>query len=357
MTEPRDPGRQPDESRLSELLSDAVSDVEPREALDSIRNRTKVTPMSARRPWTYAVGGAVVATAVVVGAIAVAGDQLGLTGSGDDTPAASQHPRHTRGEARASESPSPDSSASSEPSASASPSTPTRSTMAAYYLGGTPQGPRLFREFDQVEAADPVQGALALLTAQPHDPDYQTPWHPGDFSGGTEGEEFVDIEVSDALAERPSGMSPQAAGVAVQQVVYTVQAAVQSRKPVRFSVDTLLGVDTTEPVTNADPLDTLSLVSVSDPEEGSTVSGSFTASGVASSFEATVPWEVRRGDTVVTKGSAMADGWMDKLYPWQSKVDVSDLAPGEYTFVAMTDDPSGGEGPGPFVDTRTIVVE
>ena len=36
---------------------------------------------------------------------------------------------------------------------------------------------------------------------------------------------------------------------------------------------------------------------------------------------------------------------------------MSDLTPGTYTFVAMTDDPSGGEGLGPFTDTRTIIVE
>ena len=47
---------------------------------------------------------------------------------------------------------------------------------------------------------------------------------------------------------------------------------------------------------------------------------------------------------------------MDKLYPWETEVDVSDLAPGTYTFVAMTDDPSGGEGGGPTEDTKTIIV-
>ena len=44
---------------------------------------------------------------------------------------------------------------------------------------------------------------------------------------------------------------------------------------------------------------------------------------------------------------------MDRLYAWETTVDVSDLAPGHYTFEAMTSDPSGGEGPGPFTDTRT----
>ncbi len=49
---------------------------------------------------------------------------------------------------------------------------------------------------------------------------------------------------------------------------------------------------------------------------------------------------------------------MDKLYPWETEIDVSSLEPGTYTFVALTDDPTGGgEGLGPMYDTRTIVVE
>ena len=84
MTDPRQPDH---DARLAELLSDAVSDVEPRDSLDTIRDRTKVTHMSARRPWIYAVGGAVVATAAVVLAIAFAGDQLGLASSDEPDPA------------------------------------------------------------------------------------------------------------------------------------------------------------------------------------------------------------------------------------------------------------------------------
>ncbi len=102
----------------------------------------------------------------------------------------------------------------------------------------------------------------------------------------------------------------------------------------------------------------LALVSVSSLSEGETVRDRFVVSGIANSFEATVPWEVRQGDRVVAKGFATADGWMDKLYPWTTQVNVSKLAPGTYTFAAMTDDPSGGaEGAGPTEDTKTIVVE
>ena len=49
---------------------------------------------------------------------------------------------------------------------------------------------------------------------------------------------------------------------------------------------------------------------------------------------------------------------MDKLYPWETEVDVSGLEPGAYEFVALTDDPSGGaEGAGPTEDSKSITVE
>ena len=148
----------------------------------------------------------------------------------------------------------------------------------------------------------------------------------------------------------------------MQQLVYTTQAALQQRLPVRFLVggqttDSLLGVDVSGPVTNGPALETLALVSISEPQEGVEVTGSFRASGVASSFEATVPWEIRKGDEVVKRGFSTASGWMDKLYPWQTDpIPVADLPEGTYTFVASTDDPSDGEGAGPTSDTRTIVV-
>ena len=159
-------------------------------------------------------------------------------------------------------------------------------------------------------------------------------------------------------------MSRKQARLAVQALVYTVQGALQSRAPVQVVGEPggpgvpMFGIDTDGGVANADQLDVLSLVSVTSPESGAEVSGTFTANGVASSFEATVPWEVRDSSgAVVLDGFSTAEGWMDRLYPWEGEVDVSGLAPGEYTFAAMTDDPSGGaEGPGPFEDTKVISV-
>ncbi len=90
---------------------------------------------------------------------------------------------------------------------------------------------------------------------------------------------------------------------------------------------------------------TAELITLAAPAEGATVSDSFEASGKANSPEANVPWEIRddSGETVL-EGHATAEGWMDKLYPWTATVDVSELDPGTYLFIARTDDPSDGEG-------------
>jgi hypothetical protein len=362
MTDPRQ--HDPD-ARLGGLLSDAVSDVEPRDSLDTIRDRTKVTRMSSRRPWIYAVGGAVVATAAVITAVAFAGDRLGLASSDEPAPAG----QSTRASEPSGAAEPSDDGTESAPAPTDAPSGATAQgrTVAAYYLGDTSQGPRLFREFARVDAADALAAGLAVLQRAPADPDYETPWAAGSFSGATlEGsgaDGTIEVALADeSLRDRPSGMSEEYAQEAVQQVVYTLQGAVQARAAVQFTlngspIDQVLGVPTSEPLANAPQNDVLALVSITAPEEGAGVSGSFTARGVANSNEANVPWQLKQGDKVVKSGFSTAEGWMDKLYPWESEpIDVSGLAPGRYTFVAMTDDPSGGEGFGPMVDTRSITI-
>ena len=66
---------------------------------------------------------------------------------------------------------------------------------------------------------------------------------------------------------------------------------------------------------------------------------------MANSFEATVPWEIRdESGAKVLDGFATAEGWGDHLYPWESEVDASGLAPGTYTFVAHDRRPVGRRG-------------
>jgi hypothetical protein len=224
----------------------------------------------------------------------------------------------------------------------------------------------LFREFQPGIGADAVsQAASAAVAGTPLDPDYRTLWPAGAQASASYDGDVITVDLTGAdLQDRPDGMSKRDAGLALQQVIYSVQGAAQERAGVQFLLDgqhsdQVLGQPTAEPLSEAPALETLSLMSITSPAEGQTVSGKFLASGVNNSFEATVAYEIRQGDKVVAAGSGMAEGWgPDKLFPWEVEVDVSKLDPGTYTFVAMNDDPSGGaEGHGPDVDTRTIVVQ
>jgi hypothetical protein len=278
--------------------------------------------------------------------------------SGNDSQASdpNERPSHS---AKPSKKPSP----SQQPNDSQSTDTGGASDTVAvplYFVGDTPQGPRLFREFQQVQSDNPVDEALAVLTAgAANDPDYSTLLDGLTLKAGSTDEDMT-VEVSGAATK--DGMSPKTSKLAVQQVVFTVQGILQDRVPISFvTVDsdstTLFGVHAPDGGFTPDQ-DALALVNVTEPEQGSQPGATFTASGVANSFEATVPWQVLDSSgKKVLDGFATADGWGDKLYPWQSQVDASSLASGTYTFVAMTDDPSGGEGGGPTKDTKTFTID
>ena len=142
--------------------------------------------------------------------------------------------------------------------------------------------------------------------------------------------------------------------LAVQQVVYTLQAAAGERLPVQLCGDGRRSERAT-----AAQNDVLSLVSISDPAEGSRSDDAprAHAAGRTRSRRPLPGRSATRTDTVVERGSTTAEGADDRLYPWEARIDVSDLPLGFYTFVAMTDDPTGGaEGNGPDTDTRTIIV-
>jgi hypothetical protein len=287
---------------------------------------------------------------------------VGLAACGDEEPSA-QDPG---GDETSSAAGEPTETPTEEPTDGSSETTaPTDMvTVPVYFVGDTPAGPALYREFRKVEADNPMEEAMALVTAgDALDPDYGTLYSGGTFESVSfsEGAGAIVAQVKDDGWNAPGDLSKREAKLAVQQLVYTVQGIQQERLPVLVQNGAdpapLFGIDTSGGLKAAKPLDVLAFMNVTTPEEGATVSGSFTAEGVGSSFEATVIWEVRdESGTAVLEGFTTAEGWMDKLYPWTAEVDVSGLAPGTYTFVALTDDPSDGEGPGPTEDTKTITV-
>ena len=286
---------------------------------------------------------------------------LGATACSEEVPDRDPTPVSSESEATdPAESPTETPTATGSDTGSAE----TTVTVPVYFVGDTPQGPRLFREFRAVPADNPLMEATALMLAgDTLDPDYRTLWPQVEISdvSATDGILLVQIP-SDGFTDRPDGMSKKAANLAMQQLVHTLQGVQQERVPIvikRGGSDfRLFGLPSDTEFTNADPIDVMGLVNITTPEQGATVTGdTLEASGVGSSFEANLLWEIRQGDQVVLDGFATAEGWMDKLYPWESSIDVSGLEPGDYTFVARTDDPSGGaEGSGPHEDTKDFTL-
>lgn len=300
-------------------------------------------------------------------ALAASAAVLLLAGCGDDPEPVADDPAAS--EPTSDESTPPSDESSEDPSPSDDPDgTPTSSgdrTAAVYYVGDTGRaGPRLFREFRR-GSGEPLEIAVSLLTEAPLDPDYRTVWQAGQLLGATEVRDVVEVEVDPSVRQRPSGMSKADARAAVEQVIYTVQAAVRRRAPVQFRtadnpIDQVFGVPTAEPLAQGSALEVLNHVSLTAPEQGATVSGDqLKVSGVANSFEANVLWEIRQGDQVVQHGFVTAEGWMgNQLFPFETTVDIADLDAGDYTLVVSTDDPSGGaEGIGAMVDDKDFTVE
>lgn len=346
------------DDRLRALLHEAVSEVEPRHGLEAIRTRTKVTPMSARRPWILGAGAAIAATAAVIVAVTVVGNGSTTPQAG---PAAGSSP--SRHAATPTKAVAP---TSTEPSATAA---GTAQTVPVYYVGDTGHGPRLYREFHQVTTADPLSAALSAAVgtstdgtqAKPLDPDYRVPWPAltrasGSVDGGTI---TVDLtgDPQDSLRDRPAGMTEEEAKIAVQQLVYTAQAATQTTDPVQLLLfgqhtDTVLGVPASEPLARGDETDVLAQFWIISPQEGETVSSPVKVSGLAAAFEANVPWELKQGDKVVKKGFTTADECCT-MAPYSFTVQAP---PGDYTLVVHDSDPSG-QGKTPWTDTKDITIQ
>ncbi len=347
-----------DDDRLARALHDAVSDIEPRDALAEIRSRTrtrsdaKVATMS-NRTWPLVLLGAA-ATAAVIGVVAFVG------GFGGDEP--DPGPAASSSQATEPEPSEPDAASPSASPTEATTPEPSPGAVPLYFIGDTDRGgPRLYREFQAGGVS--LDSALDLLTGSPLDSDYRTAWPTGAFAGAEDDGDVITVRLADSLSPTPD-MSEAEAEAAVQQVVYTVQAVAQRRAPVQFTVaggpaKSVFGVDTAQPVSNAPILGALSHMNITTPEQGATVSGTLELSGVANSFEASSGWELRQGDKVVKKGVWMAEGWMEeKLFPFEVSIDLAGVAPGDYSIWATTDDPTGGtEGVGAMSDDKDITIK
>ena len=100
--------------------------------------------------------------------------------------------------------------------------------VGVYFAGDTPAGPRLYREFlPNTDGIEPIAFAVdTSLSGAAQDPDYGSLWPSG--VSATEvgsGDGAITVRLSGAPADLPSGMTKDEAKLALQQVVYSAQAA------------------------------------------------------------------------------------------------------------------------------------
>ncbi len=179
---------------------------------------------------------------------------------------------------------------------------------------------RLFREFTAHEVGTPAtpddRGLAALVSAMGPAPDgsaYVAPWASVTPLAVTVGADRITVRLSAGL----SAVAGDEARLAVQQLVWTVQGAVgQGLLPVAFELaDGAAEVAPGQPTgrtysqpTGAAVLQDVAPVWVDDPTRGSAVAaGPLTVTGVASTFEAAVSWQLLSGGKPVQSGATTAD--------------------------------------------------
>ena len=326
--------------RITDLLHEVADGVEPGERLGAIRAATADAGRRTTRGW-WAAGGVGLVAASVVTALAL------TTGAG---------PRSTDPQPA---DPAPPSATDPHPTESR--------VVPVYFVGDTPSGPRLYREFQR--GTGPMSAETfaldAALAGRSLDPDYRSPW-PADAVSEAYlmSEEVITVTLMGDLHDRPAGMSEVEARLAVEQVVRTAQGGFgHGRIPVQLLLngtrtDQVLGVAASEPLAAGSDLEVLAHVSISNPSEGQLVDNDrpFTVKGVGNSFEGNVVTRVQRweGTYVVDEQPTIAGTGEDRLFPFEVTLDLTDAAPGEYVVVSQTDDPSGE---GMFdTDTRRITI-
>lgn len=217
-------------------------------------------------------------------------------------------------------------------------------TVPVYFLGDTSNGSRLFREFRRYQG---VAGWSKLRIAvnsailgDATDPDYRTGFPKGTSARVSQGASTVTVDLrgdADLTASRAD------AELTLQAIVHTVDAVLQGPVPVEFSIDgthadTVLGVDTSGPVSRSPKDEVQAPVWIVDPGNESTVNSPFTVTGLAAAFEATVQWELKDGSRVVRRGFTTAEECCTPS-PYRFAVHAP---PGTYTLVVHDSDESGG---------------
>jgi hypothetical protein len=341
------------EARLRDARSTEAAMVQPGgDGLQRIREGVA----QGQRPWwqvpALVLGTAAVVLGVATGAyLGTRGDDGGTAVADSGTPSASP----SSGDDGSSQNGSTGATAPSTTDVTVSPSPTANAGQPAtyvYFIHGDPTGPRLYREqHPGVGKGDrAARGLRRMLRGNPDDPDYATPWDGTKLLHYTSDGAVANVDLSNL-----PDLAPDLAGVATQEIVYTVTANDPTVKRVRFLVQ---GAPVTKapfdamsaPVARAPRSDVQGLIWLLAPAQDATVGSPVSIDGFGTAFEGTVSWDVRQAGRLVAQGSTQA-GANGEFAPFH---DTVKLEPGTYELSAY--ESSAETGDPTHVDTKTFTV-
>lgn len=329
------------ERQLRESLRRDAARISPRDRREEIlaMAHDRTTTDEPSRRWLMPVAAA--ASVALIGAIAWGAVNSG--GSQDTNPAGSAS-SSTVGQGTPGPTPNASPSAAS-PSAAA-----TQVALPAYFVGANSEGGDrfgLYREFvrtalpAEATPAEKAKAAVAVaINAQPFtnlEP-YVQPW-----SGTTvEDVRFTSSLITITLSgPGASGFTPEQTRLAVQELVWTAQAAIgRGTIPVKFVVadgtPKLFGAYGTDKTYNrpakALQYEDLAPIWILAPDRGKVFAAQspVVVNGESCAFEATTQWQLKKGAAAVRSGVTTASSGCPIRGTWQ--VNLGLLAPGDYTF-------------------------
>lgn len=345
------------ERRLRESLHREAEHITPRdrrtEILAMVHDQTQT--VDTQRRWLIPVSAA--ASVALIGAIA-----WGVSSSGGNqavapavTPSVTSTSSPTSPSTGTStNAPSPGPSVAvpnpSPPAGGTGSGATTKVALPAYFVGansGTGDRFGLYREFVQTTVpvkatpAEKAKAAVAVaMNAQPftNDEPFVQPWSGTSVRNLTMAPNQITITLSGPGA---SGFTAEQTRLAVQELVWTAQAAIgQGSIPVKFVVADgsakLFGTYSTTRTYNrpakAMQYEDLAPIWITSPLRGQVfpAGAAVVATGESCAFEATTQWQLKKSGTTVKFGSTTASSGCPTRGTWQVKLGA--LAAGSYTF-------------------------
>jgi hypothetical protein len=235
--------------------------------------------------------------------------------------------------------------------------------VPVYWLGdrvGSKRGPevRLYRTWAKVQGRPATEAVRIMTTKASGDPDYYSVWRGAQLSSITRSAGLITVDFKRLPQTR---LDPAVATVAAQQLVYTVQGAleadserIQITEQGRPGAKLFGQIDTSSPLARAKANDVQALIWVTSPEDGTAASAPLKVTGYASAYEATLNWRIVSVKTgrVVAQGPARTSEAY-KFTPFAFVVDK--LPPGYYSVEVF--ESSAEDGSDTSTDSKTFMIK